>query len=94
MLWDSAAGDLAVLQTAVLFSGKHILHTHIGEIQTSEIIRPSVWIFDMQHHLEDLFAVCSNYVHRNKMPGAGVTYFYICLHRDNLKYLLVCNHYA
>ena len=71
MLWDSAAGDLAVLQTAVLFSGKHILRTHIGEIKTSEIIRPSYWIFDMQHHLEDLFKVCSNYVHRNKMPGAG-----------------------
>ena len=33
MLWDSAAGDLAVLQTAVLFSGKHILHTHIGKDQ-------------------------------------------------------------
>ena len=30
MLWDSAAGDLAVLQTAVLFRGKHVLHTHIG----------------------------------------------------------------
>ena len=29
----------------------------------------------MQHHLEDLLEVCSNYVHRNKMPGAGVTYF-------------------
>ena len=47
MLWDSAAGDLAVLQTAVLFSEKHILHTHIREIKTSEIIRPSFWIFDM-----------------------------------------------
>ena len=38
MLWDSAAGDLAVLQIAVLFSGKHVWHTHIGENQPSEII--------------------------------------------------------
>ena len=75
MLLNSAAGDLVVLQTAVLFSGKHILNTHIGEIKTSEIIRPSYWIFDMQHHLEDLFEVCSNYVGRNEMPWAGVTYF-------------------
>ena len=33
ILWDSAAGDLAVLQTAILSSGKHILLTHIGENQ-------------------------------------------------------------
>ena len=71
MLWDSAAGGLAVRQTAFSFSGIHILHTHIGEIKTSEIIRPSYWILDMQHHLEDLFEVCSNYVHRNKMSVAG-----------------------
>ena len=30
MLWDSAAWDLAVLQTAVLFFGKRVLHMHIG----------------------------------------------------------------
>ena len=29
----------------------------------------------MLHHLEDLFEVCSNYVHGNNMPGAEVTYF-------------------
>ena len=29
----------------------------------------------MKHHLEDLFEVCSNFVHGNKMPVAGVTYF-------------------
>ena len=33
MLWDSAARDLAVLQTAVLFKGKHVLHAHIWENQ-------------------------------------------------------------
>ena len=47
MLLDSAAGYLAVLQTSVFSSGKHVLHMHIGEIKTSEIKRPSYWIFDM-----------------------------------------------
>ena len=75
MLWDSAARDLAVLQTATLFSGKYILHANIGEIKTSETIKPSYWIFDMKHHLEDLSEVCSNYVQKNKLPGAGVTNF-------------------
>ena len=53
MLWDSEAGDLADLQTAVFFSGKHVFHSHIGNNQNI------------------CFEVCSNYVYKNKMPGAG-----------------------
>ena len=39
----------------------------------------------MLHHLEDRFEVCSNYVHGNKMAGAGVTFFYICFNNANLE---------
>ena len=42
---------------------------------TSEIDRPSYLIFDVHHHLEDHVKASSNYVHGNKMPRAGVTFF-------------------
>ena len=40
----------------------------------------------MQHHLEDIFEVCSNYgrAWEENVRGRGHM-FYICLHRDNLK---------
>ena len=47
----------------------------------SETTRPRALIFGMEHHLVDLYQVCSNYA-----PGAKSGHmFYIGLYRNNMK---------
>ena len=58
----------------------HVLHrliyvTH-GKIVLSETTRPGALIVGMQHHLVELYQVCSNYTPGNKNdPAPGGTCF-------------------
>ena len=45
----------------------------------SETVRPRAQIFGIQHHLVDLYQICSNYCHRVKIdPAQGVLVFTQC----------------
>ena len=59
--------------------GSHVLHKlnreKHGKIFLSKTKSPIALIFDMQHHLVDLYQVCSNYAPVAKNgPSPGVTY--------------------
>ena len=55
------------------------------KIFLSESTRLTALIFGMEHHLLNLYQVCSNYVPGAKNDRSGGHMFYIALYRKNMK---------
>ena len=51
----------------------------------SETTRHRALIFDMKHHLVNLYQVCSNYTPGAKNSPAGGHLLYIGLYRENME---------
>ena len=81
---ESAVRELTVLQTAVLFSGKHVLHNAYRGKSKHLTSRGLVIGYLMCNIISRTFSKFVQIMSMGtKCPG-GVHIFYICLHRDNL----------